>query len=137
MFSLKRILRNNSFTALISQETTVRGSIDFEDGTLKIEGNVYSGTPQDSIRGNLNTDTTIHIVKGSNINVQSIQAANVIVDSKAVTDFIRAEKHLHIGKGSELRNMRLLCRTIFIEPGAVMHNCTIDNLDLSSDGETQ
>lgn len=136
MFSLKRILRNNSFTSLISQETIVRGSIAFEDGILKIEGNVFPNSPQDSICGKLDADTTVHLVNGGRVNVAQISAANVIIDTaQIVTDQIRAEKHLHIGKHSHLENVKVLCRSIFIEPGAIMHNCTIDNLDQSSAGE--
>lgn len=138
MFSLKRILRNNSFTSLISQETVVRGAIDFDDGILKIEGNVFANSPNDSIRGNLNTDTTIHLVKGSRVNVAEISAGSVIIDSaNVVTDSIRAEKHLHIGKNAVLENLSILCRSIFIEPGATMHGTTINNLDQSSAGEQQ
>lgn len=136
MFSLKRILRNNSFTSLISQETIVRGAIGFEDGILKIEGAVYASNAQDSILGALSTDTTIHLVNGSKVNVTEISAANVIIDSAlVVTDLIRAEKHLHIGKNACLKNVKILCRSIFIEPGAIMHNCTINNLDHASEGE--
>ncbi len=136
MFSLKRILRNNSFTSLISSETIIRGAVEFEDGILKIEGTVVSNSPNDRIRGNLSADTTVHLVRGCTVNVADIYAANVIVDSaNVVADSIWAEKHLHIGKNACLKNMKIVCRSIFIEPGAIIHNSTINNLDLSSSGE--
>ena len=136
MFSLKRILCNNSFTSLVSSETLIRGAVEFTDGVLKIEGSVFSNSPNDSICGDVDANTTIHLARGSTVNVAKISATNVIVDSESVVaERIWAEKHLHIGKFAKLRDVQLICRSIFIEPGAIIHNSTITNLDLSSSGE--
>lgn len=130
MFGIKRSICNNGFSALISQDVIVTGSVNFDSGTLKVEGTVLGVNLQDKIEGNVNNNTTIHFEKESSATINKVAASNIIINSTISADVIHAEKHLHIGKNTVLKNTRLLCRSIYIEPGAILHQCTIDNLDI-------
>jgi len=132
MFSKK--LSNDAFSNLIAHGTQISGAVRFS-GILKIQGIVDGDIICQAQEDNTKQEFTVTVDKDGVVNSNEVKCQNAIIGGKVSTQKLWVESTLRVLKTAKIEGALIYYRTLEIEPGAVLHNCQMRNLDFASEGE--
>lgn len=125
----KRKLSSDVFTNLIAAGTVISGTVEFT-GVIKIEGTVNGDLIQGVVQDNKNLTDCIILESTGKITSSTIKAHDMILSGEIVTKTVHAEDTLRILSSAKISDATIYYRNLEIEPGAIIHNCIMKNLNL-------